>query len=133
MKSRTDLINAVLYRVNATPRGSIPSAEDSSAVEAYLDPMAADLHRRNVILELPTDGIPDEMFPHMVAILASHVKDDFGLDGGDYDRIKLSALEAEKMLFTIARTVQRKPSSLTFEVSIGPNARRRVGGGSAVI
>lgn len=127
MKTRTELINAALERLGAIERGAVPSAEDAALMDGIIDPMIADLQSRNIAWNIPTTSIPYEMYLHLVAILANHAKTDFGLDGGEYDRIKLEAQEAERNLFTVVRTVQRKPKKMEFERALGPFPRARVG------
>lgn len=127
-KSRTDLINAALERLNAIARGAVPSAEDTAKMESIIDPMIADLHSRNIAWDIPSGSIPDGMFLHLVAILASHAKDDFGFEGGDYDRIKNAGEEGERRLYSVVRTIPRNPAKLKFERDLAPNARSRVGG-----
>lgn len=114
-RSRTDLINATLERLQAVPRGSVPSAEDVAKLETFIDPMIADLQTRNISLEISGDVIPDEMYLHLIAILANHAKDDYGMDNGEWDRMRVAAKEAESKLFSVSRNQQRKPAKLVVE------------------
>lgn len=119
-KSRTDLIRAALERLNAIPRGGVPSYEDSAKADSFIDPMIADLHSRNIAWDLSGDTIEDAQFLHLVAILANALKDDFGLDGADSARIEAASEMAERKLKVTVRSLPRKPVVLGFSYELGP-------------
>lgn len=80
-KTRIDLVNQALSNLGLLAAGQVASAEDFDAMDAYVDPVIAELANRDLVTVDDDDAIPAEWFLSIATLLADKASNDFGLPG----------------------------------------------------
>lgn len=102
MATKAEVRNKALKKLRVIAEGETPSTEIITDVEATYDELHADLCAKDAITWDIDEDVPDESVRSMVAILASEMADDFAVDEGRYQRLKLEASLALNKLIYIA-------------------------------
>lgn len=87
MASREQLVRRALRELGVLAAGQSPSAEDYEAVNGDVEPVFADLARRQVWPYGDPDVIADEALIHLAIILANSTAAQFGQAADDGRRI----------------------------------------------
>jgi hypothetical protein len=77
VKTRTELIHRTLRNLGALPQGQSPNAEDSQSIDDLIDPVVADLRKRNIVVVAST-AIEDQYFIPLGHIMAAAASEEFG-------------------------------------------------------
>lgn len=91
MQSREALVNRALRELGVIGSGQQASAEDYAIVNQDVEPVMADLAKRNVWQWGDLDQIPDEALIHLAIILAGSAAAQFGIAADDIRRIYAEA------------------------------------------
>lgn len=109
-KTRADLIARVLSRLGKAEAGQPVSAEDTAAVDPYLDGIAGELSSNSIVYLATLDDIDDAFFDPLSAIVADRLADDFGLSVEEAAKAKGRADDAERRLRRMGRgTILDRP------------------------
>jgi hypothetical protein len=106
-KSRAQLINYVLKKLNALGAGELASSEDSTDVTDILDAAFAYLRRAERINIPDQDNIPDEVFIPLSLYVASEAAALFGtasIDGEPIAAARQRALMSMQILYSTPYT-----------------------------
>lgn len=106
MKTRANLVTAVLEDMGVLSVGATPSTDDQSFIEGRIDPFLEDLSVRNVIYISDFQSFPDQIFQHLVDLLVQHCGPAFGR-AKNRDEIEL----IESRLRTIQRIGSGRPDN----------------------
>lgn len=118
MKTRTQLAQDALEEIERAGVDEAPSAEDLQTTLDRMDTAFADLLSRNVILQPIGDEIEEDVYDHLVSVMAKKIAAKFGLAGDA--NIAAAALAAEGRLRTISRINRGTRKTLRVDVALRP-------------
>lgn len=112
-KTRVELVSAAAAKLSVLDSAGSLSAEDSSAIDAYVEPLFARLAIDVVDLtaDLEANQIPIVYFTPLAAVLANDAKSDFGR-AGDQGLLGEAAVSTQ----TLRRLAAGRPSYETLVV-----------------
>lgn len=121
MRTRADLIRAVLRKLQVSGVGREPTAEDAAIVDQAVDETISDLDARNVSRQAnhaslfgDTETFHDAIFPHLVVCIAARCAPEFG-GSGDETAFAYAAGKINE----IARVDQIGPARLRIDPGFG--------------
>ena len=77
-KNRTDIQFKVLSILVGGDIGALPSAEDATAIDGYIDGEVAELNADGTIYISDPDDLPDELFLTFCKLVANAAAEEFG-------------------------------------------------------
>lgn len=77
-KTRAQLRNKAYDILVGGDAGQIPSDEDASAIDGYIDPVIARLSAKNSVYIQDAEAIEDELFLDLAELVANAAQSEFG-------------------------------------------------------
>ena len=109
MATVTELRNQVLQTMGILRIGQSPQSQDKTEIESAYDEVYADLKQEGLATWTSTGGIPTEVLPHVVSLVALSRSDTYGISDSRLARIAAKASVAKR---EIRRLVTPKFESL---------------------
>lgn len=96
--TRDDVVRSVAERLGLAGDGQSLSLSDDATIRDNLDGIVAELIARGVVDYVDLDAPEDGLFPHLCAIFANEVADQFGVDDAMAARLAGRALVGERRI-----------------------------------
>ena len=109
-RSRADLRFKALAIITGGDVGQVPSDEDATALDAYIDDEVAELQTKNIVYISDLDSIENEIFATLAQLVANAAADEFG---GKSDPQKKRYYENE-MRVIVRQTVAYGPQETSY-------------------
>ena len=101
LRSREDLILAVLDNLGVTAEGQTPEAEDTAKVDGKMPAILAELRALGICYVDARDGVPFEMFSALADVVAAGCRAIYGVTGDEASALMQADAMARVTLKTI--------------------------------
>lgn len=94
MATKSEVRNRALQALGVIAIGATPQAQDATRVDAGFDEIYADIKNEGLAIWASTAAMPNEIVPHMVALVAWNCVDDYGVSPARYQRLQIAQAAA---------------------------------------
>lgn len=103
-KTQAELVNRVLFDLGVLSDGREASAGEIASVANVLGPLTANLSANAIVTIADTNAIPNQYFIPFAAIVADSLKDEYGIQQEELQRVVAESISAQRNLKNLTRT-----------------------------